>query len=620
MKNLEIKKDGLLLDGEPFYLASGDIHYFRIFPGGWKRRLQLMKDFGLNTVQTYMPWNLHEPQPGQFDFSGMLDIEAFIRLCDEMGFKVILRCSPYLCGEWELGGMPSWLLKNDEIALRCCDERFMAAVESYTKEVCRRIVPLLHKNGGPIILLGLENEYGSFGNDLEYIQWLADLYRKNGIDVPLLTSNGAEGFKLIQGTLKDCWAGMDTHAANIAEESKQLTSYQPDKPVFVSEMWDGRAMLWKGGKFVPRDPKPIAQYYKNCLDINAYVSFYMFCGGTNFGFMNGANINRHPFLTGPTNVPKYYPMMTSYDVNAAVTENGVPTEKYFLLRDELDAYLGKEKRPHIAPEYKTQTPADTHLEKQGGLFDNLDAITTKCVKSGNTKSMEYLGQDYGFILYSTDLLYTGDYTYHLLVEGLHDRVQVFLDGKYLGTYMRDEENETIKFKVPAGGAHLDLLVENTGRINYGRFLLERKGITGTVAFDVEKPDGTFIYNIAMVNNWTIRCLPLKDISKVEYNGAPAHNTPSFYKGTFKAEAGVDTFIDMSAWKKGNVWINGFNIGRFWSVGSQQTLYLPGELLKEENTIEVLELYARDDVKTITFTNDHIFSDVDIEGWNASIKA
>lgn len=620
MSKIKIEKDGLILDGKPFYLAAGDMHYFRFFPGGWRRRLELMKDFGLTAVQTYMAWNLHEPEPGKFDFSGMLDIEAFLKLCDEVGLKVILRCSPFMCSEWDLGGLPSWLLSEDEIAIRCSDETYMAAVERYSKEICRRIVPYLSTNGGPVILVGIENEYGSFGNDLEYIGRLAETYRENGIDVPFLTANGAEDFKLYNGTLReDFWVAMDSSAANIAEEAKIMRRFQPDKPLYIAEFWDGRRMQWLGGKFLPRDAKAVADYYRNSLDEGAFISFYMFCGGTNFGFMNGALIGAHLFAKPENNPWRYLPMMTSYDVNAAVTENGEPTEKYFALRDVLDEHLGRKKRPHIAPEYRTQVIADVKLTQSADFFKNVDALATKCIKSGNTKSMERLGQDYGFIMYSTFLRYGGENTYHLEIDGLHDRAVVFGDGKYLGTYLRDAKNEVIKFKIPKKGLKLDILVENLGRINYGKYMLERKGITGCVSLKVERPNGSFVYNLAMINNWTIRCLPLKDISGVRYENDAVSKNPAFFKGSFRAEPGVDTFLDMSEWKKGNVWINGFNLGRYWSVGSQQTLYVPGELLKEENTVEVFELHSDPNVNTLKFSPVHIFSEVSEEQWAESIK-
>ena len=472
----------------------------------------------------------------------------------------------------------------------------------------------------PIILIGIENEYGSFGNDLEYIKYLINLYREHGLDVPFITANAPVDYKLHNGTVRDdVWVGIDGNGSTVNTDINAIKNFQPDKPVYVAEFWDGRRLQWMGGKFLHRDPESVAKLYKGILEKNAFVNFYMFCGGTNFGFNNGALFSNHLFSAPDNNPQRYLPMMTSYDVDAAVSENGVPSEKYFLMRDVLDEYLGREKRPHTMPEYRTQIIDAVKLKSSADFFANIDNITEKCVKSGNTKSMERLGQDYGFIMYSTELRYAGNYKYFLEIEGLHDRADVYIDGEYVGTYQRDFVTEPIEFTVPKDGAKLDILVENMGRINYGRHMMERKGILGPVCLRIQIPEGPFIYNRSMLNNWTIRCIPLKNISDVEYGGNLRNGMPAFYKGSFKAEAGVDTFLDMSAWKKGVVWINGFNLGRYWSIGSQQTLYVPGELLKEENSITVFELYSNSDINELKFTSDHIFSEVDENGWYNSLK-
>ena len=587
MSLLTIERDHLTLDGKPFYLASGDMHYFRIFPGGWRRRLELMKDFGLTAVQTYVPWNAHEPRPGEYDFSGMLDLAAFLRLCDEIGLKVLLRPSCYICSEWDMGGLPSWLLKTHDIALRTRDPRFMEPVRRYMKRLSQEFLPYLSTNGGPIIAVAVENEYGSYGNDKEYLRQQAELLRELGVDVPLYATDGADPIMLANGACdRSIWQGV-----NYRIESKAaigaLKKWQPDKPPYVGEYWCGRAMHWED-EFHHREAEPCAKGYRNALEMGGYVNFYMFTGGTNFGFMHGANDGKLG-IDGPEKKNRYISGMTSYDVDALISEHGVPTDKYYACRRELDAFLGKPERPIVRPEYRAQKPDSFTLTEACGLFDNLEALTETCVERGNVCNMEALDQDYGFILFSTKLERIDDRPRQLRIEGLADRATVYVDGKYCGCVMRDQDNEPVRFNVAPEGSRLDILVENMGRNNFGRYLNDFKGINGCVTEGFELPDGRAVFFNSFIMNWEIRTLPMKDISVVK-NAAVHTDMPVFYRGTFKAEAGVDTFVDMAGWRKGCVWVNGFNLGRYWNAGPQQALYLPGELLKKENEIVILELH------------------------------
>ena len=587
MSLLRIEKDRLTLDGKPFYLASGDMHYFRVFPGGWRRRLELMKDFGLTAVQTYVPWNAHEPRPGQYDFSGMLDLGAFLRLCGEMELKVLLRPSCYMCAEWDMGGLPSWLLKTPGIALRTGDGRFMEPVRRYTKRLAREFVPYLSTNGGPVIAVAVENEYGSYGNDREYLRQTVELMRDVGVDVPLYATDGSDPIMYENGACDDSiW-----RAVNYRIESRAaigtLKARQPDKPPLAGEYWCGRSMHWQD-EFHHREAEPCAKGYRNALEMGAYVNFYMFCGGTNFGFMHGANDGKL-CIDGPEKKDRYISGMTSYDVDALVSENGVPTEKYFACRRELDRYLGKPERPAVCPPYRAQKPDSVRLTEAFGLADNLEFLTENCVKRGNVCNMEELDQDYGFILYTTQLNYTDDRPRVLRIEGLADRAQIYVDGKYRGCMMRDQEHDPVCFSVAPCTSRLDILVENMGRNNFGRYLNDRKGINGCVRVGIRNPDGSESYLNSFVMNWEIRTLPMRDISVLK-NRAAHTDMPVFYRGVFRAEPGTDTFVDMARWRKGCVWVNGFNLGRYWNAGPQQALYLPGELLREENEIVILELH------------------------------
>ena len=587
-KTVEIRRDGIYLDGEKFFLLSGDMHYFRILPDGWDRRLKLMKDFGLTAVTTYVPWNLTEPKQGEYCFEGRADLCRFLELADKNGLKVLLRCSPYLCGEWEMGGLPSWLLKDRTLCVRSSDPAYMQASERYNRVLCDKIRPYLHTNGGPVILVGLENEYGSFGDDKKYLQMLCDLYTDCNIDVPFISANGVDDFKYINGTLPNNWNGIDHDASpDSIPQFEKLRKHQPDKPLMSGESWTGFIQFW-GREFNRNKNIPqITQYFRRALEMDVCINFYMFCGGTNFEFTSGALCN--------VGTKGYVPLMTSYDYDAPITEDGDVTEKYFAMRDVLDEFLGKAPRPHVSPlEHKTQEISDIRLTECAPLFDNIESLAEKTVNANRTICMEDLDQNYGFICYKSAIRYTDSRVRHLLMDGLADRAMVYIDGKYIGTHMRDSDNNPdITFTVKEEGSELTILVENMGRINYGYEIYDRKGILGAVHMNIENPDGSFLYNYANNMRYTIQCLPMDNISKLSYSPAPASaDTPCFYKGRFDAIEGTDTFVDMAGWTKGSVWINGFNLGRYWFIGPQRTLYIPGELLKDkDNVIEILELHS-----------------------------
>ena len=585
MSLLTVGKDSLTLDGQPFYLASGDMHYFRFFPGGWRRRLELMKDFGLTAVQTYVPWNAHEPRPGEFCFEGRLDLAAFLRLCGEVGLKVMLRPSGYMCSEWDMGGLPSWLLKTPGITLRSTDPAFMEPMKRYMKRLCQEFVPLLSTNGGPVIAVAVENEYGSYADDKEYLRVQADILRECGVDVPLYAADGYSTTHLENGAYDhSVWHGVD-YRIESRTAIAALRAFQPDRPPLVCEYWDGRSMHWQD-EFHHRAPGPVAEGYKQALELGAYVNFYMFAGGTNFGFMHGAN---YGCLAAdlPGAKARYISGMTSYDVDALVSEHGVPTEKYYACRRVLDAYLGKPGRPDDPPAYEAQAPAPVTLSARCDLFANLEALTETRAQRPNVCPMEELDQDYGFILYSTQVERVDGRLQELHIDGLCDRAQVYLDGRYLGACMRDQPAEPIRFTVKEGGSRLDILVENMGRINFGWEMHDRKGILDKVMLLPLSPEGHATSRCVLLN-WTIRTLPMRDVSVLREKTA-AGDSPAFWRGRFTAKPGVDTFLDMRAWHKGNVWVNGFNLGRYWEAGPQQALYLPGELLREDNEIVVLEL-------------------------------
>ena len=546
---------------------AGDIHYYRIYPGGLRRRLDFMKAFGITVLQTYVPWNLHEPEKGQFCFEGLCDLEGFLKLAQEMGFKVLLRPSPYICSEWDMGGLPYWLLK-EKMSLRSHDPRFMRHVADYYKVLCPVFVPYLESHGGPIIATCIENEYGSYGMDAAYLRQLMELLQQNGVDGKFYTTDGYSPAYLQYGHIPGVWAGV-----NYRIESKialdALKAVQPAQPALIGEYWSGRA-IHKGEPYAPRAVEDVAAGFREALENEGLVTFYMFAGGTNFGFMNGANYGRTFGVTEGD--LKYIPHATTYEEDALLNEQGLPTEKYFACRKVWWDFLGQPEPPMPNLSYEPQTPT-IRITEAASLWEQVDY--SKAVESIEPLSMEELGQDYGYILYRTEVIGCGA-PMALKIPGLRDRVDVYLNRRYLGTLMRDRP-ETVKMDLPAGEkATLELLVENMGRINFGFRLNEQKGIVGSVLLD-------------RIHLYDWQNLPL-DI-RFETNGFTPTQGPVVLKGTFKAVPGKDTFLDMRSMKKGYVRINGFNLGRYWNVGPQYTLYVPGELLKQENTIEIFEQYG-----------------------------
>lgn len=586
---LEIGKDSLRLGGKPFFLVSGSLHYFRILPYDWKRRLELAKDFGLTAIQTYVPWNAHEPQPGEFDFSGRLDLAAYLEAANNVGLKVLLRPSPYICSEWDFGGLPWWLLRDHpRIALRRTDPDFLAALRSYYRRLCQEFVPYLSTNGGPIIMVAVENEYGSYGNDREYLQLNAEILRENGVDVPFYTADGYSDRHLKYGNLPEFWAGVD-YRIESADAIAALRKYQPNRPPLLCEYWSGRAIHWEE-EFHYREIPPIAAAFREALDLGGMLNFYMFGGGTNFGLMNGANIHTRP----GTNDEYFNPITTSYDVDALLSENGTPTAKYYACRRELDAFLGKPVRPdNDLPIPKTQSVPEICLDSCASMWENLDALTSRTETAARPLTMEEMGQGYGLILYSAELPSGKEIDEQLFLDGLHDRAMVYLNGQYLGTLYRNQKPSDdvipaplprepfLPIRVPSSGGRLDILVENMGRVCYGMHLGEEKGITGPVRLGQN-----------CLSHFTIRSLPMDRLSGIRWGKQlSAPNQPYIFRGSFDAQAGIDAWLHTEGWGKGIAWVNGFCLGRYWETGPQMALYLPGDLLREkDNVLEVFEFH------------------------------
>lgn len=567
MVRVTTNQDHFVIDGKEIRIISGAIHYFRVVPQYWEDRLRKLKACGFNTVETYMPWNLHEPKEGEFDFKGLLDLEKFLNVAQKLGLYAIVRPGPYICAEWEFGGLPAWLLAKDDIHLRCMDETYLKCVENYFHEVCRHLRFHLLENGGNVIMMQVENEYGSYGMDHEYMQYIADLYKKEQMNVFLFTSDGDDLSMLNGGTLPDVFK-----VVNFGSDAKRnftnLRHFLPEGPLMCGEFWNGWFDHWGEAHHV-RGADDTAAELENILDLGGSVNFYMFHGGTNFNFWNGAN-----------HYGVYQPTVTSYDYHCLLNESGDRTEKYYACQKVL------EKHGYIAEKIDVEDlPKAAYgrldLDEYALLFDQLSTLETHMKKSAYTLPMEKLGQNFGFVLYRTYL--KGPFQRRLLtIKEVHDRACVYGNGKYLGLIERDQASDEIYLEVAKGESYcLDILVENMGRVNYGPEIYDCKGITHGVYLGLQE-----------VHNWEMYSLELKNFSKVIYEKAQATNMPAIYRGYLDVEKPLDTFIYLDGFSKGNVYINGFNIGRFFDRGPQRSLYVPGPLLKPgQNVIEVFSVHG-----------------------------
>ncbi|WP_314586743.1 beta-galactosidase [Paenibacillus terrigena] len=574
MSIFAVEGNQFVFDGKPVKLISGAIHYFRVVPEYWRDRLMKLKACGFNTVETYIPWNLHEPNEGQFNFEGMADIVKFIETAGELGLYVIVRPSPYICAEWEFGGLPAWLLADPGMRLRCFHQPFLDKIDAYYDVLLPKFVPLLCTNGGPIIAMQIENEYGSYGNDTQYLEYLKESKIKRGIDVLLFTSDGPGDF-MLQGGMVPGVLETVNFGSRPEEFFPKLREYQPEGPIMCMEYWNGWFDHWFEQHHT-RDAADVAKVFDEMLAMDASVNFYMFHGGTNFGFWSGANDD------GTT----YMPTITSYDYDVPVSECGDLTDKFYAVREVVSKYV--DLGPLELPEpIKKKAYGQVNMSQQASLFESLDKLSTP-VQRTCPDPMELLGQNYGFILYTTRISGPRPET-KLNLQDVHDRAQIFVDGEFKGVIERwNKDAEPITFSIPPEGAQLSVLVENMGRTNYGPSLRDVKGITEGIRFGAQ-----FLYH------WTIHTLPMEDLSKLEFTPITekCEGKPTFYKGTFQVdEAAADTFLELKGWNKGVAYINGFNLGRYWeTVGPQKTLYIPAPLLRNgENELVLLELHGAEE--------------------------
>jgi beta-galactosidase len=537
-----------LLDGKPFRIISGEMHYARIPREYWRDRLRMAKAMGLNAVTTYVFWNAHEPRPGIYDFSGNLDVAEFVREAQQEGLYVILRPGPYSCAEWEFGGFPAWLLKDPNLVVRSRNPQFLAAARAWLLRLGREVAPLQIGNGGPIIAVQVENEYGSYGDDHEYMEDIHHILVDAGFtQSQLYTADGAE--EVPRGSLPELPAVINFGPGEAQRSFATLKNLRSEGPFMNGEYWDGWFDHW-GAPHAHTNPQQQAGDLDWILRQGYSISIYMFHGGTSFGWMNGAN----------SNGKNYEPDVTSYDYDAALDESGHPTPKYFLFRDVIARDTGVTLPPVPTAPAAVAIPAFT-MDRVASLWDNLPPP----VHSGQPLTMEAMDQSYGYVLYRTTI--DGPISGDLAIGAVHDYAQVYIDGKLAGAIDRRLNQTSLPVHTDRPHARLDILLENTGRVNFGSALPgERVGLLNGVTLAGHPLTGWDNYSLPMLSSGTLQWRP------------PCQG-PCFYHATFTVDHPADTFLDTSQLGKGMVWINGRPLGRFWNVGPQKALYLPAPFLK-----------------------------------------
>ena len=574
----EVGQNTFLLNGSPFVVKAAEIHYPRIPRAYWEHRVKMCKALGMNTVCIYIFWNIHEPKEGEFDFTGNNDIAEFCRVAQKNGMYVIVRPGPYVCAEWEMGGLPWWLLKKKDIRLREQDTYFMERVEKFEAEVGKQLAPLTIQNGGPIIMVQVENEYGSYGTDKPYVSAIRDIVRKSGFDkVALFQCDWSSNFT--QNGLDDLvWTMNFGTGANIDQQFAKLKELRPSSPLMCSEFWSGWFDKW-GGKHETRSSKDMVAGLDEMLSKNISFSLYMTHGGTSFGHWAGANS------------PGFAPDVTSYDYDAPINEAGHATDKYFELREMLQRYSDS-KLPSVPKEIPTMRIPSFQFSQYAPLFDNLP----EPVETSGVKTMEEFDQGWGSMVYSTTLPETSRQS-KLSIPGGHDYLQVFIDGMFIGSIDRRMGEKDLVIPSVRKGARMDILVEAMGRINFGRAIKDFKGIDGDVNLTIEIDGNQFT---ASMKNWRNYLFPdtyefyknmsFKPLAMMEPKDQYGQRVPGCYKAVFNLQKTDDTFINFETWGKGLVYVNGHGVGRIWEIGPQQTLYVPGCWLKKgQNEVIVFDV-------------------------------
>ena len=574
-----------LLNGKPFVVKAAEIHYPRIPREYWEHRIKMCKALGMNTICIYIFWNLHEQREGVFDFTGQNDVAEFCRLAKKHGMYVIVRPGPYVCAEWEMGGLPWWLLKKKDIRLREQDPYFMSCVDRFEKNVAKQLAPLTIQHGGPIIMVQVENEYGSYGEDKAYISQIRDTLRKYW-DTPnakttLFQCDWNSNFE--KNGLDDLtWTMNFGTGAKIDDQFSRLRELRPNSPLMCSEFWSGWFDKW-GARHETRPAKDMVAGIDEMLSKGISFSLYMTHGGTSFGHWAGANS------------PGFAPDVTSYDYDAPINEYGEPTEKFWLLRKTLEKYADKKLPAVPGKAAGIISIPKLKLQNMAPIYMGVDSTA----ESRDVQTFEEMNMGYGSMIYNTKLPEIANGSM-LHING-HDFVQVFINGNYIGKIDRVKNERSLPMPATKKGDELTLLVEGMGRINFGRAIKDFKGLVDDVTLTADVDGDELAWNL---KDWRMRRIAddyqtaRRAMTTPHNDLALASNTPSkigYYKATFKLKKTGDTFLNMETWGKGQVYVNGHALGRFWSIGPQQTLYCPGCWLKKgDNEVVVLDVVGPKD--------------------------
>ncbi|MEU5483633.1 glycoside hydrolase family 35 protein [Streptomyces mirabilis] len=567
MSEFTVGDTDFLLDGRPVRLLSGALHYFRVHEGQWGHRLGMLRAMGLNCVETYVPWNLHEPRPGEYR-----DVQALGRFLDavrEAGLWAIVRPGPYICAEWENGGLPHWLTGR----LRTRDEEYVGHVERWFHQVLHEIVPRQIDRGGPVLMVQVENEYGSYGSDQVYLRRLADVLRAEGVSVPLVTSDGPEDHMLTGGSIPGVLATVN-FGSRARAAFEVLRRHRPEGPLMCMEFWCGWFDHW-GGEHVVRDAGDAARALREILECGASVNLYMAHGGTNFAGWAGANRGGGALHEGPLE-----PDVTSYDYDAPIDELGRPTEKFWRFREILGAYADgplPELPPAPAP---LGAGAAVDLGEWAALDAVLETLGGRDAEYAVPPTFEELDVGRGLVKYEVTVPGPRG-PYPLVLRGLRDLAVVYVDGVAAGVLTEDDPG----LKEPvAGHARVEAWVESLGRVNYGPRSGEPKGITGGMLHERQ-----FLHGVR-ARGLRLDAFDAGGVGRVPFGGLPAGGGRGLYRGTVQARGAGDAFLELPGWTRGFVWVNGFCLGRYWSVGPQRSLYVPGPVLREgANEVWLLEL-------------------------------
>lgn len=606
-----------LLNGKPFVVKAAELHYPRIPRAYWEHRIKMCKALGMNTVCLYVFWNIHEQQEGKFDFTGNNDVAEFCRLCQKNGMYVIVRPGPYVCAEWEMGGLPWWLLKKKDIKLREKDPYFMERVKIFEKKVGEQLASLTIQNGGPIIMVQVENEYGSYGKDKPYVSAIRDIVKESGFDkVELFQCDWSSNF-LNNGLDDLTWTMNFGTGANIDNQFKRLGEVRPNAPKMCSEFWSGWFDKW-GARHETRPAKDMVEGMDEMLSKGISFSLYMTHGGTSFGHWAGANS------------PGFQPDVTSYDYDAPINEYGHTTPKYFELREMMAKHNDGKKLPAVpkAPMPLISVPIFKFTEYKPLVY----GYTKKTVEQA-PKTFEEYDMGWGTMVYVVSL--PANDKPSTLTGEFHDFAQVYLENKYIGKIDRVKNEKSLDLPAMPNGGKLTIVVEGMGRINFGRAIKDYKGIVGNVTITSQSPYGeitlkpTAWAQLAIPDDYqnAVKALSGKSMADAELEEvvAKAHSDAvikidpwgerkaGYYRGFFNINKVGDTFINMEAFGKGQVYVNGHALGRFWQIGPQQTLYLPGCWLKKgKNEVIVLDVVSPKgeagkvgtDVMPTAFCQDH----------------